>query len=201
MFWLLTGCRFLFFLSILSSLFLFSLTPEGRAEHTMGQRYHRGRYEEKFNNKRSWDIAQKIAKKFLSNKFFLQQELPVKATLGVIDLNVDEGPTAKFVTDHTLNALLEYSGLFIVNQDPSLGFKIDYSLISYESDSDVARKRGMLMGADYFILGSVKQVASANEKGKMFKHYEATLTLKDIRSSQTVAHEEVRTHKQRMKDK
>ena len=144
-------------------------------------------------------IARKLAQKIMSQEFFRKQELPVQAALASIQVDVEGQVTDKIFTDQILNAFLDYRGLMIVNQDPSLDLKTAYKLVSYDH-SWLTRKRGLLMGAVYYLSGSIQEVIEPDERGKIYKMYKTEIFLKDSQTDEPILKQTIYSYKKQVKD-
>lgn len=153
-----------------------------------------------FIPKHGHGIAKKLAKEILSQEFFTKQELPVKAALALMEVEVEGEVTDQIFTDQILNAFLDYYNIIIVNQDPSLDLKAAYRLVSYDNPW-LTRKRGLLMGAVYYLSGGIREVIEPDEKGKIYKMYKTEMFLKDSRTDELLLKQTVYSHKERIKER
>lgn len=164
------------------------------AARVVGQGFFR-RHETGFSINKSKAVADKVVKRFLSNKPFKDAELPVLVAVQLLEQKVAADVTDRQFTDRVLNAMLAVPGrVFVVNQEPVIDNKTDFRLVSYD-DTWRTRKRGQLMGADYYVSGSLKEVGGATDKGKLYREYETTLELKDIETDELIQKTTVVSHR------
>lgn len=153
------------------------------------------RHEIGFSVNKSKAVADKVVKRFLSNKPFKDEDLPVLVAVQLLEQKVASDVTDRQFTDRILNAMLAVPGrIFVVNQEPVLDNKTDFRLVSYD-DAWHTRKRGQLMGATYYVTGSLKEVGGVTDKGKLYREYEATLELKDIETDELIQKTIVVSHR------
>lgn len=146
-------------------------------------------------------VANKIVHKFLKHKPFTEEELPILVALQLLEQKIPGKVTDRQYTDQVLDAFLNFSsGAFIVNQDPTMGSRTEFKLVSYD-DAWMTRKRGQLMGASYYVSGSLRETAQMNENGKIIQEYEADLQLRDIETDEMVLKTVVTSHRRSMKPK
>lgn len=92
----------------------------------------------------------------------------------------------RFVTNAVLNQLLGYSPYQILNQDLTTDLSIQFSLTEY-NDMRLAVPRGILLGANYIIHGSLSYKEQITDKGVMKFYFQLNLKISDIRSLKVLA--------------
>lgn len=126
----------------------------------------------------------------------------MRVELGLITLDVrHKDMTDREFTDMVLNAASDFAEIIIVNQEPSLSVKrLDQKLISYDGEW-VSRKRGVMLGADFIMTGTVRENALSDEKGRAYTAYDGTLVMKEIRKGKVVAEHHEQQNKKKIKRK
>ncbi len=131
-------------------------------------------------------IARHLAKELISDPFFQSAELPPRMVLVAIQLKgVDLGTTQKEFTDLVLNKLIDEPKVIIANQDFSTDIAANYKLMFYLSEQET-RQKGVLLGADYTISGSLESQSTFSDAGKERRVYVSHLVVKDIRTNKLV---------------
>lgn len=160
----------------------------------VGQGFFRRR-DLQFSPGKSRLLANKVVKRFLGHEPFNEAELPLLVAMQMLDQKISGEVTDRQLTDHILNALLNFSSkVFVVNQEPKLDESSDFKLVSYDG-SWLTRQRGQLMGANFYISGSLREVGGMTEKGKLFREYEAILELRDIETNDLIQKTVVTSHR------
>lgn len=135
--------------------------------------------------------ARQLVNRFIGRSFIRKSELPEKCVLSKMAYSGDApGHTIKF-TDMLLNRLLEQPHVIIVNQDLTthLNLKMSFKLMSYDPP-EIAKHKGMLMGASYIISGSLAE-AIVSPRGTPQRELTATLILSDIRTGEVMVREQL----------
>ena len=188
-------------MKILAGLLLFFLiSSEPVLAKTVGQGFvHRQDLE--FSAQKTRMIANRIAGRLLSQEPFKSADLPVLVALQLLRQKIPGKVSDRQFTDQVLNAVLFTDGkTFVVNQEPNVETSKDFGLVSYD-DSWLTRKRGQLMGANYYISGQLSERVTMNEKGKLVREYEAILELKDIETDELVSKSTIYTHRKTLSKK
>lgn len=124
-------------------------------------------------------------------------ELPLKVTLANLQIGDSSlGVSSEQYTDYVLNEMLNNPRILIVNQDLKTDLSLTYKLMHYLPDFET-RQKGILLGADYYISGSLNSKMLTNAQGKEKKFLESTLVLSNIRSNVSeikVSHEHSLEH-------
>lgn len=140
----------------------------------------------KVNNYQIKNVVAGVVRNLFKAAIFKGAELPIKVAMA--QLNIDEsmlGVDHEKYTNSVLNELLNHPRILIVNQDLKTDLSLNYQLMHYLSDLET-RKKGIMLGADYYISGSLKSKVINNMQGKELKMLETTLVLSNIRSNKTV---------------
>lgn len=144
-------------------------------------------------------LAQKLVSTVLKRKLFIKEELSVKLELALIPVDI----RYKEVTDHSftdmiLNAFLESPKAAVMNLDSVIGETLNLKLLSYDEES-VARKRGLMMGADYYVTGSLNEEILTDEKGRVYRVYRGTIQVRNIVTGNVVVEEHVDQNKKNVR--
>lgn len=124
-----------------------------------------------------------LVRKVLKNRFFADEELPRKLVVSELQLHGDDlNMTPREFSDMVLNILLSHPMVIVMNQDLKMDLSLAYQLTFYLPEHET-RKKGLLLGADYVVTGSMFSKISENEMGKPKKSYTAVLEVKDIHSN------------------
>lgn len=136
-------------------------------------------------------LAHQAVNRFMQRAFFKHRELPDLSVLSKFDYVGEFPGHAMKLTDMVLNRFLDSSRMIIVNQDltTDLSVKMSFKLMSYDPPS-IARHKGMLMGANYIIAGTVNE-SEVSPRGTPQRELRLELTLSDIRSGEVVVREQV----------
>jgi len=132
-------------------------------------------------------LVDRVVRKFVSQSFFTTAELPRKVTLSTLVVEGDDvALTGKQFTNMVLNNVLQDPSILVVNQDLKMDYSLDYKLMNYYSAIQ-ARKQGIVLGANYYISGSIKTNHKMKKSGSLERHYVAELEVRKIRSNELVA--------------
>lgn len=131
-----------------------------------------------------------LVSSLMKKSFFKSGELPDYTVMAKLEYEGDKPGRAIKITDMLLNKILDYSRLIIVNQDLTthLNVHMSFKLMSYDTQ-DVARHKGMLMGADYIISGKISE-SIVTPKGAPQRELKLDVTLSNIRTGEVVAQEQ-----------
>lgn len=127
-------------------------------------------------------LAQNLVGDLMRQPFFSELELPVRVALARLNIHSNTVPvTATQLTDDVLNQLLKQPHVVVVNQDFSTDINADYRLLSYLTDDEVRRK-GVLLGADFYLHGTLQSQEILNSRGKAQTVYHVELIARNIRT-------------------
>lgn len=134
-------------------------------------------------------LATKLVSKFLKREFLQKAELPFKFVLAEWQLEGhDLNTTPQEFTDRVLNALIAHPKILVVNQDLKIDLSLDYHLKDYLSEYQT-RKKGIFLGADYIIVGTLRSYYTEATNNKPKKTYSASITIKAIRTDEVILRE------------
>ena len=152
-----------------------------------GTKRHKGAASPQFLTRHKIKImAFHIAKDLSRQDVFIKKDLPPKMSLGLFAVNVPTATaTGRDFTDAVLNAILNQTSVLIVNQDAQMGESLDFKLQRYE-DSKTLRIRGALLGATYYVVGSVQEHTLTVKPGKVKKAYKANYGVYDIHTNAVI---------------
>jgi hypothetical protein len=176
-------------------------TPS-QAWFSRGSKNKNAAQEKPFSKKHARSLAGKLVRGLLRQEFFHKDELSMRVELGLVTLDVrHKDMTDREFTDMVLNAASDFSEIIVVNQEPSLSVKrLDQKLISYDGEW-VSRRRGVMLGADFIMTGTVRENVLTDEKGRSYTAYDGTLVMKNIRKGSVVAEHHEQQNKKKMKRK
>lgn len=140
--------------------------------------------------KQARSLAGKLSSDLLGRQFFRKAELPRKVAISLIPVKVSHKEiTDKEFTNMVLNNLLGQYNISIVNQDPQLEQNdLNFRLVSYDNEL-LARHRGLMLGANYIVSGSVTETLETDEKGRVYRVYSGELLLKNISTNKVIVQE------------
>lgn len=142
-----------------------------------------------------------LVHKVLKNRFFVDEELPRKLAVSELQLRSDDlNTTTREFTDMVLNILLSHPLVIVMNQDLKMDLSLDYQLTFYLPEYET-RKKGLLLGANYVVTGSLFSKISENDMGKPRKSYTAVLEVKDIHTNSIMVSESYTVEKNKRKKK
>lgn len=140
-------------------------------------------------------LARQMVGKLLHQGFFQNADLPHKVVLAKVDIKTaDVGGNAKVFTDLVLDVLLNNSRVVVQNQDLVTDLSLKYRLVSYDDDWQ-CRKDGIMLGADYIIVSAIESSYETSPNGSVRKRFNGTIAIRDIRSDEVVAKENVTLEK------
>jgi len=169
----------IFLLFSLCSLWPASQTHAWSEKKTSG--YKKEKSLKKYHRK---SITSKAVSRMLKQDFFVKDELPRKIVLAKLQLDgVGLGTTEIDYTNLVLNELLNYQKVFILNQDMLLDLSMNYKLMHYYPNL-ITRKKGIMLGANYYISGLLKSYPEVKKDGKIKRHYISSLVVRDIRTDE-----------------
>lgn len=135
-------------------------------------------------------LAVRVVGKLVKNDFFTEVDLPRKFVLSRFELHGDDlATTAVEFTDLILNTMLNHAKILVVNQDLKIDLSLDYKLMWY-LDEFSARKKGILLGADYIVVGDLSSGTAYTPRGLPKKIFTVAVVIKDIRSGEVILTEE-----------
>lgn len=141
------------------------------------------------------NIAARTVGKLLESDFFASRELPERAVLARLELIGDGlGTTEEQFTNLVLNRLLDHPKIMVANQDLITDLSMEYALMDYLPDLE-ARKQGVLLGVDYYVGGFLRSEDRVTEGGRVKRHYECVLSLKNLRTNEEIVSVEYHTNR------
>lgn len=135
--------------------------------------------------KQAQKIAKQVSLALLREPFFAEQELPVKIALGLMVLDVPAETKTVDFTNLVLMYLLEDNSVMIMNQDLNFSDTRSFRLSSY-NDVNNLRIRGKMLGANYYLIGNLKNYSDVQESGKVKNHYLLDLSFVDIQTQKII---------------
>ncbi|OVE82074.1 hypothetical protein BVY03_02140 [bacterium K02(2017)] len=133
------------------------------------------------------NLSRRVVNKLLKHKFF-KADLPRKIVISEMELEGNYlGVNQEEYTNHIVNRLLSHAKVMIMNQDLKSDLTMDYQLMHYLAPRK-ARRKGILLGANYYISGKLKSHQIEKEEGKMVMYYTAFLELRNIRNNKKLNH-------------
>ena len=153
-------------------------------------------------HKQAKSLASKLSSALLKRQFFRKAELPRKLAISLIPVKVSHKEvTDKEFTNMVLNNLLGQNNVSIVNQDPQMDRNdLNFRLVSYD-DELLARHRGLMLGANYIVSGSVTETLETDEKGHVYRVYSGELLLKNISTNKVVVQETMTQNRKKVSKK
>ena len=132
------------------------------------------------------NIVSGIVAKLSKQDFFDKLELPEKFALCNLELvGQDFVANEREFTDMVLNRLMNNSKIIVVNQDLKTDLSMNFQLMHYLPELPT-RKKGIYLGANYYIMGELRSQPIIKDNGDVEKHYVVTMVVRDIRSNKTV---------------
>lgn len=181
---------------------VFCLTAVEPADAWFSNKSRQHAEERPLTKRQAKSLARRLVQGLFRQTALEKDELAKRVELSLISLDVrHKEMTDREFTDMILNSAWDSAEIIIVNQEPSLSVEdMGQRLISYD-DEWTSRKRGIMLGADYVITGSVREKASTDEKGRAYVTYDGQLILKDIRKGSVVAEYREEQNKRKLKRK
>ena len=133
-------------------------------------------------------IVSQITTKLIDHAFFAKnEELAHRVCIARLEvLSPEVGMTDVEFTDLVTNALIVKDYIMITNIEITLDMqKNDFKLMHY-GDPLETRKKGILAGADYYIMGSVRAYMEQIDEKKQQQVYKAELQVHNIRTNDLV---------------
>ncbi len=131
-------------------------------------------------------IVNRTVSHFLHDPNFVKEEVAIKTVLARMQITDSTlSVTHNELTDDVLNALINSTKLMVLNLELKTDLSLTFKLTHYLPDLET-RKKGILLGSDYYISGSLGSKIVINNKGKEQKRLTTTLKLADIRTNRTI---------------
>jgi hypothetical protein len=142
--------------------------------------------EKKLSKRQRKHLALQIVKKVVNDEFFSEPDLAHKLALALFEIDGDDLDTnSEEFTNLILNTFLSQPRALIVNQDLKFDLSMDFKLMWYKPEL-LARKKGILLGADYVVSGELKSRIEYNNEGVPKQLYTVDMHVKDIRSGKII---------------
>lgn len=131
-------------------------------------------------------IVRKLVSNLVQDSFFKDADLCRKLVLADIKLEGNDlGIESEDFTNMILNGLLGYSQVMIMNQDLKVDLSLKYKLMHYLPATET-RKKGILLGANYYVMGHLKSTPVVHEDGKVDRSYSSALQVRNIRTNKLI---------------
>lgn len=130
-------------------------------------------------------IVSQITSKLINHDFFSKnEELSHRVCMARLNvLSPEIGMTDVEFTDFVTNSLIIKDYIMITNIEITLDMrKNDFKLMHY-GDPLQTRKKGILAGADYYIMGSVRAYMEQVDEKRQQQVYKAELQVRNIRTN------------------
>ncbi len=130
-------------------------------------------------------IAHQTALQLAAAPLLANDELPPKIAVGLFSINFEASQiSTRDFTNDLLNAVLDETRALVVNHDPQFGENMTFQLQKYE-DEKTLRYHAAMLGATYYLVGSISEVLWHRTPDKAKKGYVVAVQLKNVRSDQT----------------
>ncbi|EKD52362.1 MAG: hypothetical protein ACD_62C00045G0007 [uncultured bacterium] len=138
------------------------------------------------NLARQKSVATRVVWQVIKDPFFIDAELARFVTLSKLEV---KGPGIGIsdidYTNLVLNLLIRDTQIIVVNQEVKLDLSMDFKLMHY-ADGVELRKKGILLGANYYVDGDLVSSVIELPGGKVTQTYLATLIVRDIHTNEVL---------------
>lgn len=153
----------------------------------------KGDADKPFAKKQGKSIARHLVKAIEKDSFFEKYRLPRKVVISLMSVKAKPSEVSdKDFTNMILNAFIDSASheTMILNYEGNYKIgNLDYEL-SFYSDEWLTRKRGLMLGANFIVTGSLVEEMRMNTNGKIKKEYIGKLYVKDISTNKIIVEKE-----------